>query len=84
MEFNIDREDIKIPDVCPLLGTPLTVLNARKGGSLINRASVDRIDNNLGYVKGNIRVISARANILKNSIDLALAEKLVAYIKGDI
>jgi hypothetical protein len=36
---------------------------------------LDRIDNNEGYVKGNVAVISFRANTLKNN---ATAEELRA------
>lgn len=54
-EFNIELSDICIPDQCPVLGIPMA------------RPSIDRIDNNKGYVKGNVRVISYRANVLKNN-----------------
>lgn len=67
LDFNITREDIIIPDVCPVLGIPL-ILGCKRGpGS----PSLDRIDPCLGYVVGNIRVISDRANRLKSNRSLA-------------
>lgn len=33
-----------------------------------NSASVDRIDSNLGYVHGNIRLVTGRVNIAKNDL----------------
>jgi len=63
MEFNLDVCDIIIPEVCPLLGVKLEV-----GGGIKNRwnsPSLDRIDNTKGYVKGNVWVISDRANRIK-------------------
>ena len=61
--FNIDVSDLVIPDVCPVLQIPL-VLGA--GVNAPNLPSVDRIRGELGYVKGNVRVISYRANLLKS------------------
>lgn len=40
-----------------------------------NAASLDRIDNSKGYVRGNVMVISLRANAIKNN---ATAEELTA------
>lgn len=40
--------------------------------------SLDRIDSSKGYVKGNVRVISARANMLKNN---ATVEELTLVLK---
>ena len=54
-EFSIELLDIEIPTVCPVLGIPM------------KSPSIDRIDSSKGYVKGNIRVISRRANTLKNN-----------------
>jgi myo-inositol catabolism protein IolC len=33
------------------------------------QASLDRIDSNKGYIKGNIRYISVSVNWLKNNLD---------------
>ena len=63
LEFNLDIEDIVIPTVCPYLGIPITPGggSGRQPGS----PSIDRIDNELGYIKGNIVICSWRANELK-------------------
>lgn len=51
--------DIKVPDVCPVFGTPLVY------GDHKNTPSIDRIIPSIGYTKENICVISNRANMLK-------------------
>ena len=54
--------DIHIPDTCPVLGIPLF----REGkDTWMNAPSLDRIDNEKGYTKENVIVVSRRANILK-------------------
>jgi len=63
IEFNITLEDITIPTHCPIFGLPLF---SSKGKKTINSPSLDRIDNNKGYIKGNIIVISEKANSIKN------------------
>ncbi len=64
--FNIEVEDILIPEFCPVFGKKL----AKSTGQGRNpyAPSLDRIVPVLGYVKGNIRVISWRANELKRDI----------------
>lgn len=60
--FNISWEDVHIPEKCPLLGITL----ARGMGQQVQSSpSIDRIDPTKGYVKGNIWVISYRANAIK-------------------
>ena len=62
LPFDITEEDIVIPEVCPVLGIPLRfATDARDAHS----PSLDRIRPAEGYVRGNIAVISWRANNLK-------------------
>lgn len=63
--FSLERSDIIIPDVCPILGLPL---KSNKGGGVFtpNSPTLDRICPKKGYVPGNVRVISFRANLLKS------------------
>ena len=65
LEFNITKEDIIIPEVCPYLKLPFQLLNRRRGQSRTTWPSIDRIDNTKGYVLGNIEVISHLANTMK-------------------
>lgn len=59
----ITEADIQIPIYCPALGLPLMV---NKGKPKDNSATLDRIIPSLGYVPGNIAVISHKANRIKN------------------
>lgn len=68
LNFSITRDDVVIPVSCPVLGIPLTIGGKRSP----NSPSLDRIDPALGYVPGNIRVISDRANRLKGARSLAV------------
>lgn len=62
-EFSIDPEDIMVPDRCPILNIPLQY---HRGVKQDNSYSLDRIDSSKGYIKGNVWVISLRANRIKN------------------
>lgn len=74
--FNIDVSDVVIPDVCPILFVPMA-----KGGSGHPHApSLDRINNKLGYVKGNVAVISRAANSLKSNLDIDTIHSLLRYM----
>lgn len=77
--FNLEPDDIVFPEICPVLGIPILFSD---GGRTDNTPSIDRIVPKDGYVKGNIRMISWRANRLKNDASLEELEKLVEYMKG--
>lgn len=76
--FNLLPEDIHIPGTCPLLGIPLQV--SKKIHSP-NSPSLDRIIPADGYVKGNVQVISHRANAIKNDASLAELKLLTANLE---
>lgn len=75
LSFDIDIDDINIPEVCPVLKIPIKK-NVVSGWH-DNSPSLDRIDNCKGYTKGNVRVISNRANRLKCDATLNELEALV-------
>jgi hypothetical protein len=64
--FDIEVSDIVIPETCPILGLPL---KKSIDGNRDLSPSLDRIDNAKGYTKGNIQVISSKANTMKSTAD---------------
>jgi len=56
--------------ICPLTGWEMELPRHSSGWKSdknnIYRASIDRIDNNKGYIKGNIRYVSVITNYCKN------------------
>ena len=64
-EFTIDLSDIVIPTLCPLLGIEINIY----ADKIDYHPSVDRIDPKKGYVKGNVWIISQRANRIKSDCD---------------
>jgi hypothetical protein len=59
----ITEADITIPEFCPILGVKLEFgdMDTRN-----NSPSLDRIRPELGYIAGNVAVVSYRANRIKN------------------
>jgi hypothetical protein len=75
LEFTISPDDILIPEICPYLDVPLVVHKGSSGGRPDSPA-LDRIDNEKGYTKNNIQVISNLANMMKSS---ATEEQLILF-----
>lgn len=75
-EYNLDQDSFEIPSVCPILGIEIKLDN--NNIDYDSSPSLDRIDNNKGYIKGNVQVVSMRANRLKAD---ATAEELRAILK---
>jgi len=76
--FNLTVEDIVIPENCPVLGIPIYPNQCPNPS---NSPSVDRIVPELGYVKGNVRVISNRANLLKSNATIEELEKVLEDLR---
>lgn len=72
LPFDITYLDVVIPKKCPYLNIPLIPFSEWSSPSL------DRILPELGYVKGNIQVISTKANTMKNN---ATPEELLSFAK---
>ena len=73
LEFNLTIDDIVIPDKCPLSEVPFV---AGEKGNYEYTPSLDRIDPAKGYIKGNVWVITKRANTMKNN---ATREELLKF-----
>jgi hypothetical protein len=76
-EFNLEFNDIIVPEYCPILNIKLEYHSGKAGGKK-NSPSLDRIDNTKGYVKENVIVISQLANCMKSS---ASCEELKEFAK---
>ena len=78
IEFNISVSDIVIPETCPILNIPLSV-----GSRKFHNASpsIDRIDHSLGYISGNIRIVSHRGNLLKSDATINELQSVIEYLR---
>jgi hypothetical protein len=81
LPFNLENGDIEIPQNCPVLGIALV---KHQGRLAFDTPTVDRINPELGYVKGNVAVISWRANKLKSDCaDPEIFEAIAKYIRNN-
>lgn len=78
IEFDLEPQDIIIPEFCPVLGIKLEF------GNRMTAPSIDRFDTDKGYVKGNIYIISGRANMIKNCGTLQEHEAIVQWMKDHL
>lgn len=80
LPFNLEISDIIIPDKCPLLEIPIFMKPYKQKGSFCpNSPSIDKIIPKLGYIKGNIMIISMKANIMKSNASI---EELKTFSKN--
>ena len=61
--FNLKISDIVVPDTCPVFGLKL---EKNKDRQRDNSPTLDRTVPELGYVVGNVKVISYKANCIKS------------------
>ena len=81
IEFNLSKEDIIIPELCPILKVPFEI------GTKENydfTPTIDRIDNSKGYTKDNIQIITNKANTMKNNADFSMLLNFAEYINKNI
>ena len=73
LPFDLTEDDIVIPDRCPVLGIPL-VFN--EGNFKDASPSLAQFIPEKGYVRGNVAVISHKANVMKSSATIQEVESL--------
>ena len=79
---SITFEEIHWPAVCPVLGIPLDYGTDKGGMPRPNSPSIDRFKPELGYVAGNVHVISLRANTLKNNATTDELRSVLRWMEG--
>jgi hypothetical protein len=80
---NLTREYIYslCQDHCPVLGMPLVYVARTGGGAAQNSATIDRVIPALGYVVGNVAIISHRANSIKRDATPDELAKVAAWAR---
>lgn len=78
LPHNLVLDDIPAPTHCPALGIELDWASRISAGD--NSPSLDRVVNDLGYVKGNVQVISVLANRMKQGATLTQLAQICVYV----
>lgn len=81
LPFDLVASDVVVPERCPVLGLTLLVSRGRRGGG-DSSPTLDRLIPALGYVRGNVSVISNRANTLKRDATVEELEAVVRWMKS--
>lgn len=75
LNFDLTVDDLVLTEKCPILNIPL--LQAKDHDyKFRNAPSIDKIIPELGYIKGNVQIISNKANTMKND---ATVEELLLF-----
>ena len=80
----ITLDDIVIPTHCPVLGIKLKPIAGQGAGGKDCSPSLDKLVPSLGYVPGNIAVISHRANMIKRNATTREIAKLYRWMSQHI
>lgn len=78
--FDLSAEDVHIPHICPALGIRL---QRNLGGRSQSASSptLDRVVPSRGYVRGNVIVLSAKANAIKQNAGPDELEAVAAFCR---
>lgn len=86
LPFDIDVAYVLslVTPTCPIFGTPLEYWSRGTKGFYDNSASLDRMIPENGYVRGNLVVISLRANMIKKDATLTELMQIVQFYVGKL
>ena len=79
--FNLTLSDIEIPDVCPVLGIKLH-RGEGTGRAVDSSPSLDCFIPAIGYTRGNVSVISYKANRIKTDATLEELQAVVNWVRS--
>ncbi len=81
IKFELDKDYVNsiTPDFCPVFGTPFVFVGNRV--MTPESPSLDRIVPSLGYVKGNVIVISVKANAIKSAYTAKDIQKVATWLE---
>lgn len=79
LPFNLTLADIEIPEVCPVLGIQIVF---GRGQVQSGSPTLDRVLPEKGYVRGNVAVISHRANQIKSNGTVEEHEAVLRYMRS--
>lgn len=83
--FNLTYEDINPPSHCPVLGIKLTNWGEYLPTDNKDLApSIDRLIPERGYVKGNVVIISMKANRMKSNATLEEVRALYMWLEKEL
>lgn len=78
--FDLSINDLlPLPEVCEVFGITLKYSGGKHFQS--DSASLDRLYPSKGYIAGNVRIISLRANILKRDGTIEELKKVLSYME---
>jgi len=83
LPFEIEETDFEIPEYCPVFPELRLAFSVGRGTRPDNIPTLDKIIPSLGYVPGNVAIISMRANRLKSDASLLELERIVAWVKKE-
>ena len=78
-DWDIKFNDLTFPTHCPILGIELDYLASFRSD---NSPSFDRIDSSKGYIKGNVVILSWRANRIKNDGTAEEHQKIADFMRS--
>src|SRR3990167_6219838 len=80
IKFMVSAASLHWPEHCPILG--LKIDYTTLGRFFPNSPSIDRVDPRIGYIPGNVSVISHRANSLKSRLTIEEMDRMCAYVRS--
>lgn len=83
LPFDITEADIPVPTHCPVLGIPMAPSTGHHGAADWS-PTVDKLVPSKGYTKGNVRVISWRANKIKSDASLVEVLAVARYMAANL